>query len=58
MPIKDLLEVREIEVPVTQVYTLDEFYSKQLQEHAPGDAPDAHVLLAENRQVVLALMLG
>ncbi len=46
VPIADLLEVREVEVPVTQVFTLDEFYSRRLQEQAPGESPDAHVLLA------------
>ncbi|MEC7584440.1 MAG: hypothetical protein VYE77_08985 [Planctomycetota bacterium] len=47
IPRKDILGMRKVEVPVTQVFTLDEFYSSRLQELAPGDAADKHVLFAE-----------
>ena len=47
IPRKDILGVRKVEVPVTQVLTLEEFYSSRLQELVPGDAADKHALFAE-----------
>lgn len=54
IPRKDILGMRKVEVPVTQVFTLDEFYSSRLQELAPGDAADKHVLFAEELMKVRA----
>ncbi|MCB9878468.1 MAG: hypothetical protein H6835_12785 [Planctomycetes bacterium] len=48
VPRRDLVNMREIEVPATQVYTLEEYYQQRLDEISPGDQADKHMLLAED----------
>lgn len=48
VPARDIVAVRKVEAPVTQVYSKDEFYSERRAAHAPGDNADLHVLLAED----------
>ncbi|MEZ6037711.1 MAG: hypothetical protein R3F29_09545 [Planctomycetota bacterium] len=45
---RNLVNMREIEVPATQVFTLEEYYQLRLGEIAPGDQADRHMLLAED----------
>lgn len=54
IPRADLLApgVRQLEVPVTQIYTLDEFYAERLASYAPGEDADQHILLAEELEKV------
>ncbi len=47
VPKSELLAVRNVEVPVTQVYTKDEYYAMLLAEQPPGTSADKHMLLAE-----------
>ncbi|MBK8100248.1 MAG: hypothetical protein IPK26_24355 [Planctomycetes bacterium] len=49
IPRKDLrgAGIRNVEVPVMQVFTRDEFYNTRLAELQPGDEADKHVLFAE-----------
>ena len=47
VPRRNLKGVRTIEVPATQVFTKDEFYSDALTRFAPGDDANKHILLAE-----------
>jgi hypothetical protein len=47
VPRAELRAVRKIEVPVTQVFTRDEYYADRLAAHNPGEKADVHVLLAE-----------
>jgi hypothetical protein len=45
---KAVLEgVRSVEVPVTQVFTKDEYYAQRLAALQPGQSSDKHMLLAE-----------
>jgi hypothetical protein len=48
IPRNDVERKRDIEVPVGQVFTKEEYYSVQLQERAPGDNADKHMLFAED----------
>lgn len=47
VPKRQVRFIKPIEVPVAQVYTKEEYYSKRLVEMAPGDQADRHVLLAQ-----------
>lgn len=47
IPSKEITGVRQIDVPVSQVYTPDEFYVQRLGAIAPGDNADLHVQLAD-----------
>ena len=47
VPRRNLKGVRTVEVPATQVYTKDEFYSETLTKFAPGEDANRHILLAE-----------
>jgi hypothetical protein len=47
VPRAELRAVRKVEVPVTQVFTRDEYYADRLAAHRPGEKSDVHVLLAE-----------
>jgi hypothetical protein len=47
IPRKDLQGAHKVEVPATQVYTKDEFYQLRLDELAPDDQAQDHMLLAE-----------
>ena len=47
IPRRSLNGVRTIEVPATQVFTKDEFYTDTLTRFAPGDDANRHILLAE-----------
>lgn len=47
IPRTEIMQIRQLEVPVSQIYTPDEFYSLRLTEIAPGDQADKHVQLAE-----------
>ena len=47
VPRRNLRGVRTIEVPATQVYTKDEFYTEAHTRHAPGEDANKHILLAE-----------
>jgi hypothetical protein len=47
IPSKEITSVRKIDVPVSQVYTPDEFYVQRLGAIAPGDNADLHVQLAD-----------
>lgn len=40
--------IRQVSVPVAQVYTLDEYYTERLSQDPPGDDADKHILLAED----------
>lgn len=44
----DLLGMRAVDVPASQVYTTQEFYTVQLAEIDPGESADKHMLLADN----------
>lgn len=44
---RDLRNVRQVDAPVMQVLTKDQFYKEQLDLLQPGDSADRHVLLAE-----------
>lgn len=48
IPTAELRGMRQVQVPVHQVFTKDEYYSARLAEDPPGDAADRHVLLAED----------
>ena len=47
VPRRNLKGVRTVEVPATQVFTKDEFYSETLTRFAPGEDANKHMLLAE-----------
>src|SRR5262245_37225883 len=47
VPKTEIMGVRTLDVPASQVYTPDEFYNLRLVEIAPGDAADKHRQLAE-----------
>ncbi|MCK5940686.1 MAG: hypothetical protein KAI24_01855, partial [Planctomycetes bacterium] len=47
VPRRNLKGVRTIEVPATQVYTKEEFYTDAYGRHAPGEDANKHMLLAE-----------
>ncbi|MFN3240528.1 MAG: hypothetical protein ACE37K_03345 [Planctomycetota bacterium] len=47
VPRRNLKGVRTIEVPATQVYTKEEFYTDALARFAPGEDANKHMLLAE-----------
>jgi len=44
---RDVVAVRKVDAPVTQVLTKDQFYREQLDLAQPGDEADKHLLLAE-----------
>lgn len=46
--VEQLRGVTQVQVPVTQVYTKDEYYTSRLAEDPPGDSADKHLLLAED----------
>jgi hypothetical protein len=48
IPRAEIKQVRQVEVPVSQVFTQDEFYAQRLVDVAPGDVADKHVQLAED----------
>ncbi|MBL8727721.1 MAG: hypothetical protein JNM25_04770 [Planctomycetes bacterium] len=48
IPRSELRAVRQVEVPVAQIYTKDEFYEMRKAELQPGDSADKHILLAED----------
>lgn len=47
VPAADVVTVRTVDVPVTQVFTKDEYHQQLLATQPPGDDADKHVLLAE-----------
>ncbi|HZN39088.1 MAG TPA: hypothetical protein VFD82_09805 [Planctomycetota bacterium] len=47
VPKASLVAVRSVEVPVTQVFTKDEYYAQRLAALQPGQSSDKHMLLAE-----------
>lgn len=47
VPRSELRAIRKVDVPVTQVYTKDEFYLMRSAELQPGTSADKHMLLAE-----------
>ncbi|MGE3171084.1 MAG: hypothetical protein AB7O97_00570 [Planctomycetota bacterium] len=47
IPRENITGVRQIEVPVSQVHTPDEYYALKLAELTPGEEADLHKLLAE-----------
>jgi len=47
IPRTEIMGVRTLDVPASQVYTPDEFYNQRLVDIAPGDASDKHRQLAE-----------
>ena len=47
VPRRNLKGVRTVEVPATQVYTKDEFYTETLTKFTPGEDANRHILLAE-----------
>lgn len=47
IPRDSLRTVRSVEVPVTQVFTKDEYYAQRLAALQPGQSSDKHMLLAE-----------
>jgi|JRYL01.1.fsa_nt_gb hypothetical protein len=48
IPTAELRGMRTVQAPVTQVYTLDEFYASRLAEDPPGDSADKHLLVVED----------
>lgn len=48
VPRGELRAIRKVDVPVTQIYTKDEFYAMRLAELQPGGSADKHILLAED----------
>ncbi len=48
IPVAELRGMRTLQVPVSQIYTKDEYYAARLAEDPPGDSADKHVLLAED----------
>ncbi|HEX5054063.1 MAG TPA: hypothetical protein VFZ65_19950, partial [Planctomycetota bacterium] len=48
VPRAELRTVKNIEVPVSQIYTLDEYYQMRLAELPAKPTADQHVLLAED----------
>ena len=49
VPRRNLKGARKVEVPATQVFTKEEFYTEQLGKHAPGKSADKHMLLEIGR---------
>jgi hypothetical protein len=47
VPKTELREMPSVEVPATQVYTMDEYYTMRLAEVQPGQSADKHMLFAE-----------
>jgi hypothetical protein len=47
VPRRDLIAMRELQVPVAQIYTKEEYYGARLTELAPGDDADKHLLFAD-----------
>jgi hypothetical protein len=47
VPKASLVAVRKVEVPVTQVFTKDEYYALRLAALEPGQSSDKHMVLAE-----------
>jgi hypothetical protein len=47
VPRKDLISIRELQVPVAQVYTKEEYYAARVGEVAPGEDADKHLLFAD-----------
>ncbi len=47
IPRAEVTGVRQIEAPVSQVMTPDEYYGKRLLELAPGESADEHMQLAD-----------
>jgi len=47
VPKASLVAVRKVDVPVTQVFTKDEYYALRLDALQPGQSSDKHMLLAE-----------
>lgn len=47
IPRAEIIGVRQIDVPVSQALTPDEFYGKRLAEIAPADNADLHAQLAD-----------
>ena len=45
--LSDLKAMRQVDAPVTQVMTKEEFYREQLDATQPGEEADKHLLLAE-----------
>lgn len=48
IPSTEITLLKAIEVPVTQVFTLDEYYTQRLSEVQPGNEADLHIRLAED----------
>jgi tetratricopeptide (TPR) repeat protein len=48
IPVGELRGMRQVQVPVTQIYTKEEYYAARLAEDPPGDSADKHLLLAED----------
>lgn len=46
VPRSSIVVLREVQVPASEIFTVEEFYSGKLVEFAPGDDADKHVLLA------------
>src|SRR5262245_45215580 len=47
IPRADIMGLRTLDVPASQVFTPDEFYNQRLADLAPGDSSDKHRQLAE-----------
>lgn len=47
IPAAEVRQVRQVDVPATQLYTKDEFYKAKLDQFQPGDKADKHALLAD-----------
>lgn len=47
VPRAELRTIRKVDVPVTQIYTKEEFYAMRAAEVQPGTSADKHILLAE-----------
>ncbi|MBP8299471.1 MAG: hypothetical protein KA020_03840 [Planctomycetes bacterium] len=47
IPAGDVHQVRLVDVPATQVFTKDEYYTAKLAAASPGDKADKHALLAD-----------
>lgn len=46
VPRSSIVVLREVQVPASEIFTVEEFYSGKLIEFAPGDDADKHLLLA------------
>ncbi len=47
IPKTEVRLIRQLDVPVSQIFTKDEYYTQRLTELQPGESADKHVLLAQ-----------